>query len=52
MSTPLAMARFSLDLFDRVPFLEATECSNTQQIHPTFPLKEVSLECSLKLTET
>ena len=33
MSTPRAMTHSSSDLFDRVPILEANDCSSTQKIH-------------------
>ena len=38
------MTHFSLDLFDRIPFLKATECSNTQKIYPTNSLNDSFLE--------
>ena len=44
MSTPRAMTHSSLDLFDRVPYLEPIECSNKQKIFPTNSLNESSLE--------
>ena len=44
ISTPPAMTHSSLDLFDRVPFLEPIECSNTQKTYPTNSLNDSFLE--------
>ena len=44
MSTPRAMTHSSLDLFDRVPFLEPIVCSNTQKFYPANSLNKASLD--------
>ena len=49
MSTPRAMTYSSLDLFDRIQFLEPIEGSNTNKSYPTNSLNESSLELQFEL---